>query len=208
MRQSRETDMPSDEGFGLGPSGNTVLTLRLKPNWIDRTRYASVGTDASGKSCCRVTSSLLDRLVAEKMRFRRWTSTFAAASVLRWSASPAVSNFRYSEIPLDPAPKSPAYPSPSCPTEGRIRIVRDAGRDAVDAAASGVTRDGRAGSRESVSDQRRADERRHARRSLGEDGLLRTAKSCGPDASWLASSPAEAKPAQPGVGQPSSAGRR
>src|SRR5882757_9954473 len=35
--------------------------------------------------------------------------------------------------------------APSRPTEGRIRIVRDAGRDAVDAAASGVTRDGRAG---------------------------------------------------------------
>jgi hypothetical protein len=35
---------------------------------------------------------------------------------------------------------------PSCPTEGRIRIVRDAGRDAVDATASGVKRDGRADS--------------------------------------------------------------
>jgi hypothetical protein len=38
-----------------------------------------------------------------------------------------------------------------------------------------------------------------ARRSLvGEDGWLRTVKSCGPDASRLASSPAEAKLAQPG----------
>jgi hypothetical protein len=51
------------------------------------------------------------------------------------------------------SPKSPAHPSPSCPTEGRIRIVRDAGRDAVDAAASGVKRDGRAGPQGSVSDQ-------------------------------------------------------
>src|ERR1700682_3459767 len=42
-------------------------------------------------------------------------------------------------------PDSGIYTSPSRPTEGRIRIVRDAGRDAVDAAASGVKRDGRAG---------------------------------------------------------------
>jgi hypothetical protein len=33
----------------------------------------------------------------------------------------------------------------SHPTEGRIRIVRDAGWDAVDAAALGAQRDGRAG---------------------------------------------------------------
>src|SRR5882724_286991 len=45
------------------------------------------------------------------------------------------------------------YDSLSRPTEGRIRIVRDAGRDAVDAAASGVKRDGRAGSQGFVSDQ-------------------------------------------------------
>jgi hypothetical protein len=31
-----------------------------------------------------------------------------------------------------------SYPSPSHPTEGRIAIVTDAGRDAVDAAASGA----------------------------------------------------------------------
>jgi hypothetical protein len=35
-------------------------------------------------------------------------------------------------------PKSPVYPSPSRPTEGRIAIVTDAGRDAVDAAATGL----------------------------------------------------------------------
>jgi hypothetical protein len=41
-------------------------------------------------------------------------------------------------------------------------------------------------------------------RSSGEQttALLRTVKSCGPDASGLASSPAEAKPAQPGAGKP------
>jgi hypothetical protein len=42
-------------------------------------------------------------------------------------------------------PTQGIYPSPSCPTEGRIRIVRDAGRDAVDAAASGAQVNGRAG---------------------------------------------------------------
>ena len=64
------------------------------------------------------------------------------------------------------------------PQEGRIAIVTNAGRDAVDAAASCVRGDRRAGSSESVSDQQHADER----------CLLRTAKSCGPDAPTLASS--------------------
>ena len=67
--------------------------------------------------------------------------------------------------------------APSRPTEGRIAIVTDAGRDAVDAAASCAQRDRRAGD-EPVSDQQHADERR----------LQRTAKSCGPDAPTLASS--------------------
>ena len=42
-------------------------------------------------------------------------------------------------------PKSDLELSPSRPTEGRIRIVRDAGWDAVDAAAFCAQRDGRAG---------------------------------------------------------------
>jgi hypothetical protein len=61
----------------------------------------------------------------------------------------------------------------------------------VDAAASCVQRDYRAGD-ELVSDQQHADERR----------LQRTAKSCGPDASTPASSPAEVKSARPGADQP------
>ena len=69
------------------------------------------------------------------------------------SLSRAVNNFGFSEIPLDAYPKSPIHPSPSRPTKGRIRIVRDAGRDAVDAAASGVKRGGRAGPQGFVSDQ-------------------------------------------------------
>jgi hypothetical protein len=56
-------------------------------------------------------------------------------------------------------PKSDAYLLPSCPTEGRLEIVTDAGQDAVD--ASGAIDDG---------------------------ALLRTAKTCGPDASAVASS--------------------
>src|SRR5258706_8792769 len=75
-------------------------------------------------------------------------------------------------------PKSHLQPSLSRPTEGRIAIVTDAGRDAVDAAAFCARGDRRAGSYGSVSDQQHADERR----------LLRTAKSCGPDAPTLASS--------------------
>ena len=67
----------------------------------------------------------------------------------------------------------------------------------MDAAAS-ARRDEQGGSsRERI--QAREDGRRLARLSaIGEGGPLRTAKACGPDASWLASSPAEAKPAQPG----------
>ena len=41
-------------------------------------------------------------------------------------------NFGFSEIVLDAAPKSLLYPPPSRPTEGRLAIVTDAGRDAVD----------------------------------------------------------------------------
>ena len=57
-------------------------------------------------------------------------------------------------------------------------IVRNAGRDAVDAAAFCARWDRRAGSSGLVSDQQHADERRFSR----------TAKSCGPDAPTLASS--------------------
>ena len=57
-------------------------------------------------------------------------------------------------------------------------IVTDAGRDAVDAAAFCARWDRRASLKRPVSDQQHADERR----------LLRTAKSCGPDAPTLASS--------------------
>jgi hypothetical protein len=53
--------------------------------------------------------------------------------------------------------------SPSCPTEGRLEIVTDAGQDAVDASS---TKD--------------------------EGAFLRTVKSCGPDAPTLASSSREA----------------
>jgi hypothetical protein len=56
-------------------------------------------------------------------------------------------------------PKSLLYLSPSCPTEGRLEIVTDAGQDAVDASGA-----------------------------LDEGALLRTVKTCGPDASRLASS--------------------
>jgi hypothetical protein len=82
-------------------------------------------------------------------------------------------------IPVRAHPKSLLYPLPSRPTEGRLAIVTNAGRDAVDAAAPARTRrDRRAGFIKSVSDHR-------ARRRTA---LLRTAKSCGPDASTPASS--------------------
>jgi hypothetical protein len=73
---------------------------------------------------------------------------------LNFLSSPLCEN-----IPLRRTPKSLLYPPPSRPTEGRLAIVTDAGRDAVDAGCA-------------------SDE--------GAD--LRTAKSCGPDAPTLASS--------------------
>jgi hypothetical protein len=69
----------------------------------------------------------------------------------------------------------------SRPTEGRIAIVTYAGRDAVDAAALKHAM-GLQGGVQPVSD------RSACRREM----LLRTAKSCGPDASTPASSLAEA----------------
>ena len=53
------------------------------------------------------------------------------------SASPMSSPFRKNN-PVLPLPKSLLYPPPSHSTEGRIAIVMNAGRDAVDAAALGV----------------------------------------------------------------------
>jgi hypothetical protein len=74
-------------------------------------------------------------------------------------------------------PKSVLYSCRSVPHEGRFAIVTNAGRNAVDAAASGVRRDRRA-DLSSVSDVG------HARRTA----LMRTTKACGPDASTPASS--------------------
>src|ERR1700732_5338103 len=86
-------------------------------------------------------------------------------------------------IPLNPSGKSPLRIRPSRPQEGRLAIVTDVGRDAVDAAASA-----RKWSRRAVL---RACERLTACRRTA---LLRTAKSCGPDVPTLASSFAEVHP--------------
>src|SRR5258707_9541393 len=45
-------------------------------------------------------------------------------------------DFRISEISLANGPKSAIYPLPSRPPEGRLAIVTDAGRDAVDAGSA------------------------------------------------------------------------
>src|SRR5882762_6526265 len=71
-------------------------------------------------------------------------------------------------IPLRRRPKSELELPPSRPTQGRIAIVTDAGRDAVDADSVGRARESQGGIN-SVSDIRRADDRRFSR----------TAKPCG-----------------------------
>ena len=63
------------------------------------------------------------------------------------------------KIPFLTYPKSHLYRLPSRPTEGRLAIVTDAGRDAVDAGGAS-----------------------------DEGAFSRTAKSCGPDAPTLESS--------------------
>jgi hypothetical protein len=83
------------------------------------------------------------------------------------------------------------------PPEGRIMIVTDAGRDAVDAAAFCARRDRRVG-------WRKACERSTA---CGRGMLQRTAKSCGPDAPTLASS-SRRQVGPTGLRQDISAGRR
>jgi hypothetical protein len=77
--------------------------------------------------------------------------------ITEFPVQPFLKNF--SKISLRCTPKSNLYPLPSCPTEGRLAIVTDAGRDAVDA--------------DSAFDEWR---------------VMRTAKSCGPDTPTLVSS--------------------
>jgi hypothetical protein len=94
-------------------------------------------------------------------------------SVCFYLSSPVRKN-----ISIPTAPKSLLYPQPSRPTEGRIAIVTDAGRDVVDADA--LSARGIAG--------RVSREQSQAR---GREMRRRTVKSCGPDASTPASSLAE-----------------
>jgi hypothetical protein len=92
---------------------------------------------------------------------------------------------KYSAFPKSQITLYQTHPAPG---EGRWPSSRTLGRDAVDAAASGVRRD-RGADLSSVSDLR------HARRTA----LKRTAKACGPDASMPASSLAEVCCARPGA---------
>src|ERR1700730_8039235 len=86
-------------------------------------------------------------------------STHPTICCLRGKSLNFLSSPLCKKILLRRNPKSLLYPPPSRPTEGRFAIVTDVGRDAVDAGCA-------------------SDE--------GAD--LRTAKSCGPDASTPASS--------------------
>jgi hypothetical protein len=87
------------------------------------------------------------------------------------------------------------YLLPSCPSEGRIRIVRDAGQDVVDAAASGA---------QVVAGRDQLRERSSG--TLTNDVVAYGEIVWVLTASGLASSSAEAKPARPGAGQPYSRG--
>src|SRR5258708_6284716 len=69
-------------------------------------------------------------------------------------------------------------------SEGRLAIVTNAGRDAVDAAASGT----RVLTNDAISGEAFLAKRGLPRRSLGEAGSLRTVKTCGPGTPTLVSS--------------------
>jgi hypothetical protein len=92
--------------------------------------------------------SSVDRAENHNLSISLYNFAFLVAEFLA-----AQRNFRFPEISLDATPTQDYYPPILSQCEGRIRIVRDAGQGAVDAAASGVKRDGRAGSKEPVSDQ-------------------------------------------------------
>ena len=77
---------------------------------------------------------------------------------------------------------------PSRPERGALAIVTNVGRGAVDAAVPARRVESQGGFHRSVSGPT-------ARRRTA---LRRTAKACGPDASWLASSLAEVLRARPG----------
>jgi hypothetical protein len=123
---------------------------RGHPSRRAQTRSAGDNGKAVTQGCGRRWILALLRMRSTK---HSWLICPTGCSAVRLS-SPIFKN-----ISVPARPKSNLYPLPSRPTEGRIAIVTDAGRDAVDADGA---KDESAGSR--------------------------TAKSCGPDASTPASS--------------------
>src|SRR3977135_225532 len=97
---------------------------------------AAILRDARKSALLRMRSELLRRDGGDLLR----PVICPTGKSVNYLSSPSCKN-----IPVFAAPKSPLHPSPSRPTEGRIRIVRDAGRDAVDAAESGEQVNCRAG---------------------------------------------------------------
>src|SRR5436190_9031238 len=92
---------------------------------------------------------------------------------------------------FSPAPNHLYIPAIPSHTEGRFAIVTDVGHGMrwTRQRRCAIVIAGRRKTREQLTPHRRT-------------MLLRTAKSCGPDASTLASSLAEAKSARPGADQP------
>ena len=105
----------------------------------------------------------------------RLAQVICPSGSLLTGVSSLISDFT-KNISVPTHPKSDLELSLSRPTEGRIAIVTDAGRDAVDAAAFCARW---------IAGRALARERSQA---SGREMLLRTAKSCGPDAPTLASS--------------------
>jgi hypothetical protein len=122
------------------------------------------------------------------LRIERLGPLICPSGCLSTGVSSLISDFP-KNIFVPTHPKSDLEFFASHPTRGRIMIVTDAGRGAVDAAAFCARwMAGQVGERP-VSDYK----------ASGREMLQRTAKSCGPDAPTLASSSRMFESAQPGA---------
>ena len=107
--------------------GRGLVPVQLAAAAAESVRSISVTASASALT---TTSKLMKTTGAVEHR----TSAHICYALRPTDKSGAyLSSLFCKNIPVHFSPKSPAYASPSRPTEGRLAIVTDAGRDAMDA---------------------------------------------------------------------------
>jgi hypothetical protein len=113
-------------------------------SWIARLESVRSISVTASASALTTTSKLMKTAGAVEHR----TSAHICYALRPTGKSGAyLSSLFRKNIPVHFSPKSPAYASPSRPTEGRLAIVTDAGRDAMD--ADGADNERRRGGRRS-----------------------------------------------------------